>query len=868
MPLPSGVKFPPPVGYTGYNRKPVTSVEVEKWSDGYENLALGMPDNVIGIDVDTYRDKPGLDSIHAAEAAFGSELPATWISSSKDHRTSGIRFYRVPAGVDWSTVASVLGDAVADAPGVDIIRPTHRYAVVSPSVHPSGTAYTWVGPNGAPSSPPRVDELPMLPGPWLTGLTTRAASAMSGDPVSPEDRAAALAWMPTGRSEQVSKVLAAGLAKQDDPDGSHYDAMVADTYALVALGASGYAGTPEALEQLQARYSARVADSRSEVQAASEFWRAVDGAIGKLYHAAPEIQERVTSLVPVPAMDLDVADEYVNRFGDQVRYTSDLGKWFGYSEGRWDRVGGDSVARRRFQDMIRNLWAYELRHDKQGGTQRADATPWLRSASRITATLDHVRSNGQVQCLADEFNKMPMLFNCANGTVELVTGTLQPHDPRDMLTQRSDINYDPDAKCPEFVKFIGEALPDTEVRDFVQRLFGMALLGEVRDHVFTVFTGTGRNGKGVLLDVAQAVFGNYSTGIHKDLLVQTTFEGHPTHLATLYGKRLAVAQELERGAKWDVARVKELTGGDRITARGMRENEYTFTPSHTIIMASNHRPSVGEGERAFWARYREVPFPVSFEGREDTTLASRIIDNELDGVFQWMLKGLSSYLFEGLGYPDAVRAATSEARSESDPILDYVGHRLLITGDPNDVLPTSDVYDDWSRWATTERDGVKVGGRNHFGRFISAAVPSISAGRANVGDKRNVSVLEGVRWSTSDDESGGNTSSSGDGSGDPPTPAHPVSPAQTEIEEMEEVISGNNSDMGETTNKIVNSSVSTCTEVNKETSSATSAESRAKVTQSVRHLPAETFEPMSGDEFSEWWTSPDRDGAWSELVPA
>lgn len=455
----------------------------------------------------------------------------------------------------------------------------------------------------------------------------------------------------------------------------------------------------------------------------------------------------------VRATDLDVSDCYVTRYGDQVRYLTDLGKWVGYAGGSWDLSGGESVARANAQELFRGITAYHEKPQPDGSVKRLDASPWLYSAERLTNCLSQVRANRYVQARADDLNRSPMLLNVANGTVDLVSGMLHPHDPRDLLTQRTDVQYDTDAMAPEFERFVSQVLPDNDVRGFVQRLFGMSLLGEVRDHVFTVFTGTGRNGKGVLLRIAQAVFGDYSTGIHKDLLIKTNFEGHPTHLASLYGRRLAVAQELERGAKWDVARVKELTGGDSVTARWMRGNEFTFTPSHTIVMSSNHRPAVGEGERAFWTRYREVPFTVSFEGREDVTLADRIIDRELPGVLQWMLRGLREYLDHGLGSPDAVTAATREAQEESDPLLRFVHERLEVTGSPNDVIPTREVYDAWQSWCATEGDHIKVGSYLRFGRTLTGATSALTSAQGRHGELSKVSLIVGATWVTETPES-------------------------------------------------------------------------------------------------------------------
>ena len=176
IPLRAGTKAPPPAGWTGYGAPYPSGADVTEWAsngDGGGNIALRLPESVIGLDVDAYGGKPGAETLAEAEARLGP-LPATKVSTSRGDGVSGIRVFRVPAGRCW---ADVLG------PGVEVIHHGHRYAVVAPSVHPEGRPYRWVA-DGRQVDGPAVDDLPELPTAWVAELGTVALSGPAN--VSPQ----------------------------------------------------------------------------------------------------------------------------------------------------------------------------------------------------------------------------------------------------------------------------------------------------------------------------------------------------------------------------------------------------------------------------------------------------------------------------------------------------------------------------------------------------------------------------------------------------------------------------------------------------------------------------------------------------------
>lgn len=451
-------------------------------------------------------------------------------------------------------------------------------------------------------------------------------------------------------------------------------------------------------------------------------------------------------VIVVRATDLDVAEKWIDRYAATCRFDVQTGEWVNYERGVWTRLNGDAIPGNKFSELRKSLVAVHERNGKED-----DATEWLNQGSRASSVLRNVSLDSAVQVRGDRFDQHPNLFNVSNGTLNLRSGDFLAHDPGHLLTQQAPVRFDPGASAPQFDKFIREVLPNDAVRGYVQRLFGMSMLGDVEEHILPVFVGEGRNGKGVLLEIMQELFGNYATGLQKNVLIETKFEEHSTILMTLKGRRLAVAQELDRNAKWDTATVKSLTGGDKITARRMRQDDETFSPSHTLVMATNHRPQVGDGEPAFWARYREIPFTVSFEGRADLTLASRIIANELPGVLNWVLAGLNQYLVNGrLDAPEEVLISSKQAREEGDPLLQFLADNYRITGDAADRVRVKELFETYQEWRRSSPSSPVLTDRTIRKRLLAAVN---TGGSVTLGEDKSKlgALVTGLRALSGDD---------------------------------------------------------------------------------------------------------------------
>lgn len=403
----------------------------------------------------------------------------------------------------------------------------------------------------------------------------------------------------------------------------------------------------------------------------------------------------------IEATDRQVADAYVARYRETVGLV-DGGQWAAFDpvRGVWSLQRGKVLARSAINALRDAIQCVTHTTTTEGVPVVRDETTWMETSTRLSAVLTEVEARPEVHCRREDFDAIPAtsyLLAVANGTIDLRTGELGEHDPAHLLTRRCEVDYDPQAGAPRFHRFLAEIMPDGDMRAFLARLFGMSLIGAVTEHRLPVFVGSGRNGKGTLLRLVAAVLGDYHSGIAKSLLTKTKFEDHATVLASLWRRRLVTTEEFGDASEWDIPRIKELTGGDALTARFSHGDEFTFTPSHTLILATNSWPAADVGEEAFWSRVLRVPFEVSIPN-PDHRVEADIAAEELPGVLAWMVDGCRDYLANGLGEPPAVLMATRAARMESSVVGRFLDEQIEVTGSREDMLTKNEVYETYTSW--------------------------------------------------------------------------------------------------------------------------------------------------------------------------
>lgn len=328
------------------------------------------------------------------------------------------------------------------------------------------------------------------------------------------------------------------------------------------------------------------------------------------------------------------------------------------------------------------------------------ASARLNAMVAVAETQPGVRSHYSV--LDDD----PWVLNVMNGVLDLRTGELLPHDPKRLITKLAPVMYNPNAKCPMWLSVLERCLKSNpDFIGFLRRMFGYCLTGDVSEQVFFVPWGQGANGKGVIFGTFYRMLGNYAVKATQSLLMTSKHEKHPTELTDLYRARYVLCVETEQGGHLAEAAVKELTGGDTIKARRMRENFWSFEPTHKLILATNHRPEIKGTEHAIWRRPKLIPFREVIPKEEWIVDLLDQLKAEWPGILNWALEGCLEWQRDkDLGIPPDVEDATKEWRADMDQFQDFLDERCTLG--PNLSVQVDPLYTDYREWSVQQ--GIQV----------------------------------------------------------------------------------------------------------------------------------------------------------------
>ncbi|HZL70376.1 MAG TPA: phage/plasmid primase, P4 family [Candidatus Limnocylindrales bacterium] len=279
--------------------------------------------------------------------------------------------------------------------------------------------------------------------------------------------------------------------------------------------------------------------------------------------------------------------------------------------------------------------------------------------------------------------------------VDLLTGGLRAATPEDYCTKIA--GSAPGGECPRWVEFLDRVTGgNLELQQFLQRMVGYGLTGSTREHSLFFFYGTGANGKSVFLNTIGELLGDYSKVAPVASFTATTTEQHPTDLAGLRGARFVSAIETEDGRWWAEAKIKSLTGGDKITARFMRQDFFEYVPQFKLIVAGNHKPGLRNVDEALRRRLHLVPFVVTIpEGERDPQLCEEL-RTEFPGILQWAIEGCLAWQRDGLSAPEIVKNATADYLAGEDAIARWLDERCVV--DSKCWSSSTALYTDFKGW--------------------------------------------------------------------------------------------------------------------------------------------------------------------------
>jgi putative DNA primase/helicase len=329
--------------------------------------------------------------------------------------------------------------------------------------------------------------------------------------------------------------------------------------------------------------------------------------------------------------------------------------------------------------------------------RKAATKHWLvsQNANRLRAMIDLATTEPGIPVTIDQLDADPFLLNVANGTLDLRTGSLRPHQRSDLITRLSPTRYNEHATSTTWTTFLRDVFDgDDELIRFMQVSAGIALTGDVTAQYLWFLYGLGANGKSTFLNAVRYVLGDLAIQLDARLLMTTHNDQHPTGLTDLRGVRLATTVEVEQGRQLAESLVKQLTGGDPIRARRMRADFFEFTPSHKIWLASNHLPAIAGTDHAIWRRILLVPFEVTFTDQQQDPDLGKKLEAEGPGILAWMVQGGLDWQANGLTIPDRVKTATDGYRAQED----HIGRFLADCTTTGGAVATSHLREAYNAW--------------------------------------------------------------------------------------------------------------------------------------------------------------------------
>ncbi|EOW9529866.1 phage/plasmid primase, P4 family [Bacillus cytotoxicus] len=388
--------------------------------------------------------------------------------------------------------------------------------------------------------------------------------------------------------------------------------------------------------------------------------------------------------------ELGNAERIAYEYGHVIKYVSDIG-WFIWDGKRW-KLDTKKEIERITAKVLRSLYKSEDESEMK----------WARMCERRNIRMNSIKDlMPLVPAEREDFDRHKYLFNVENGIVDLKTGKLQPHDRNLHLTKITNIEFDENAKCPTWLAFLEQIfLGDKELIDYMQRLIGYSLTGDISEQIMMFLVGGGSNGKSTFINTIKDLVGEYGKQAKADTFIKKKDTGANNDIARLVGARFVSAIESEEGEKLSESFVKQITGGEPVLARFLRQEYFEFIPEFKVFFTTNHKPVIGGLDEGIWRRVKLIPFNLNLPAHKRDKRLPEKLSLEMPGILNWAIEGCIKWQQEGLKEPKVVAEATGQYKEDMDILAPFLDEVCYTDEPKNEAIRIEakelyNVYDNW-----------------------------------------------------------------------------------------------------------------------------------------------------------------------------
>jgi len=389
-----------------------------------------------------------------------------------------------------------------------------------------------------------------------------------------------------------------------------------------------------------------------------------------------------------------IALAFADKHKDHLRFDHHIGKWFVWTGSHW-KMEETKLAFCWARDLVRKM---NFNSDNK-----------LAKAATASAVERYCQADRAFAVTSEVWDSDPFLLGTPDGTLDLRRAELRSPQRNDLITRVTSCSPAKPSTAPLWAKFLQESTRgDQELVGFLKRVCGYMLTGDVSEHALFFVYGPGGNGKSVFLNTVHNILGDYATTSSMDTFVASKGDRHPTDLAMLKGARLVSASETEEGRAWAESRIKQLTGGDKISARFMRQDFFTFKPQFKLMIVGNHKPQLHNVDDAARRRFNIIPF-IHRPAQPDRHLEEKL-KAEYPAILAWMVEGCSEWQQHGLGRPQVVADATDAYFDDQDIFGQWLAECCETGGMKMDT--SGNLFASWKAFA--ESNGENPGSTKAF----------------------------------------------------------------------------------------------------------------------------------------------------------